>query len=378
VQEPADRPDLVHMPSISREADEIARAIPESFREGGGAAGSLAAPALRIFALSMVALSILFLINTYLSIWRGWPGVPTLFGHLGWFGVDAPLKPLAIGAVTLGWVQLGLYATTLAAVVAFVFRTPHRPLQEDAEVLFALTGYIIRWAFFSVLLIGLADLVVSFLRVEGTLQYVLGADIAQKMGRPSFRGEVVHLPLMAVSLVIAKYARTLGFTWLALLIVAAEVQIVIARFVFSYEQAFMGDLVRFWYGALFLFASPYTLINEGHVRVDILYANYSQRGKAWTNVLGSVFLGLPLCWIILTRGMWGRANVITGPLLSYEVTQSGYGLYVKYLLAGFLLIFAFCMLIQFMGYLLKNAAVLLREPDKTSAPGTNIADQAAG
>ena len=182
--------------------------------------------------------------------------------------------------------------------------------------------------------------------MEGTLHYVLGDDIARNMSRSSYRGQIVHYPLMVVSLVLAKFSRTLGFTWLALLIVAAEVQIVIARFVFSYEQTFMSDLVRFWYGALFLFASPYTLIKEGHVRVDILYANYSERGKAWTNVLGCVFLGLPLCWVILTQGMWGRANVITGPLLNFEVTQSGYGLYVKYLLAGFLMIFAFGMLIQ--------------------------------
>lgn len=375
MQEPTDRPDLVHMASISRGADEIARALPEA---GNGAAGSFAAPALRTFAISMVALSLLFLINTYLSVWQGWPGVPTLFGHLGWFGVDAPLKPLAGGAVTLGWVQLGLYVAALAAVVAFVFRTPGRTLTEDSEVLFALTAYLIRWAFFSVLLIGIVDMVISFLRVEGTLQYVLGKDIAANMGRPSYRGEFVHYPLMVVSLIIAKFSRTLGFTWLALLIVAAEVQIVIARFVFSYEQAFMGDLVRFWYGALFLFASPYTLIKEGHVRVDILYANYSERGKAWTNVLGCTFLGLPLCWVILTLGMWGRANVITGPLLNFEITQSGYGLYVKYLLAGFLMIFALGMLIQFMGYLLSNAAVLLREPGKTTAPRTDIAGQAAG
>ena len=75
--------------------------------------------------------------------------------------------------------------------------------------------------------------------------------------------------------------------------------------------------------------------------------------------------------------MWGRANVITGPLLNFEVTQSGYGLYVKYLLAGFLMIFAFGMLIQFSGYLLSNAAVLLREPAKTSTPRTDTAGSVA-
>jgi len=355
------------MTSISGDADEIARALPDSFQEDSQARNSAAAALVRVFALSMVALAFLFLINTYLSIWQDWPGIPAVLGQLGWLGVDAPLKPLDSGAMVLGWVQFGFYDLGLAVVIVFVLRTRHRKLQQDADVLFGITAYLIRWAFFSVFLIGLADSVVSFMRVEGILHYVVGEGLAKDLGRSSFRGQVVHYPLMLLSLALAKYIRTLGFPWLALLIVTAEVQIVIARFVFSYEQAFMADLVRFWYGALFLFASPYTLIKEGHVRVDILYTNYSERGKAWTNTLGCTFLGLPLCWIILTLGMWGRSNVITGPLVNYEVTQAGYGLYVKYLLAALLMIFALGMLIQFMGYLMKSAAVLLRESDKDSA-----------
>ena len=207
------------------------------------------------------------------------------------------------------------------------------------------------------------DMVISFLRVEGFLTSLLGESLSTQLGRAIYRGTYIHYPLIGVSLVIAWFSRSLGFTWLALLIVLAEFQIVLARFIFSYEQAFMGDLVRFWYAALFLFASAYTLIEEGHVRVDILYAGMAERKKAWTNVLGSLFLGVPLCWIILVSGMWDKSNLINAPLLSFEVTQSGYGLYVKYLMAGFLLVYALTMLMAFLGYLLRNAAVLNRDPD---------------
>ena len=34
----------------------------------------------------------------------------------------------------------------------------------------------------------------------------------------------------------------------------------------------------------------------------------------------------------------GQSNLINAPLLSFEVSQSGYGMYVKYLMAGFLLV----------------------------------------
>ena len=80
-----------------------------------------------------------------------------------------------------------------------------------------------------------------------------------------------------------------------------EFQIVLARFIFSYEQTFMGDLVRFWYGSLFLFASSYALIHEGHVRVDVLYTKFSKRAKAWSNLFGCLLLGIPICWTIKNK-----------------------------------------------------------------------------
>lgn len=306
-------------------------------------------PALRIFALSSVAMCFSFLVSNYLNFWWGFPGLNFLFSN-----PDTGMQ---------AWLQLLLYVLPIIAVAALVLRTPARALHEDSELLSEITAYIIRGAFWAVLLIGLADILISFLRIEGLLAGLVGAQLESDLGRSIFRGQYVHYPILAISFVIAFFSRSLGFHWLALLIVVAEIQIVIARFIFSYEQAFMADLVRFWYGALFLFASAYTLIEEGHVRVDILYAGFTERGKAWTNTLGSVCLGMPLCWIVLTMGVWNKSNVITGPLLSFEVTQSGYGLYVKYLLAAFLLVFAVSMLVEFASYFLRNVAVLLHEPD---------------
>jgi len=335
----------------------------------GGESGGLIVQVLRISALCTVALALLFIFNNYLIFWQGWPGVTNLYAHLGLFG----LKPLRTGldgaAVTQGIVQLLTYIVPVILLIWMVIRAGSHSLRADADRLTALAAYIVRWGFWSVLLIGLADMTISFLRVEGFLADVVGEQLAKDLGRSRYRGEVVHFPLMGLSFIIAYFTRTLGFIWLALLIVIAELQIVIARFVFSYEQAFMADLVRFWYGAMFLFASAYTLLAEGHVRVDILYAGLSERAKAWSNLIGSLVFGIPLCWIILTRGMWGKTNVINGPMLNYEVTQSGFGLYVKYLMAGFLVVYALSMLIQFVSYCLSSVAVLVGEPNGEPAAG---------
>ena len=81
MHEPPDRPSMVHMTSILRDADEIARALPDSLQAGNRASNSAVVLLVRCFAFSMVAMGVLFLVNTYLSFVRDWPGVPTLFGQ---------------------------------------------------------------------------------------------------------------------------------------------------------------------------------------------------------------------------------------------------------------------------------------------------------
>ena len=108
---------------------------------------------------------------------------------------------------------------------------------------------------------------------------------------------------MILAALIALRDKSVSLVWLALLVVIAEFLIVIARFIYGYEQTFMGDLVRFWYAALFLFASAYTLKEDGHVRVDVFYAGLQRRTKSILNMIGVVFFGLPLCWLILALSM---------------------------------------------------------------------------
>ncbi len=319
---------------------------------------------IRIFAVSIVAIMLLFLINNYLNFWQGWPGLTNFMAHQGWFGF-APLRtPLEESQLTLGWFQLFSYLGALGIVILYVFRTPRLSLRFESDRLTAFAAYLIRVAFWSVLIVGLVDSVISFLRVENLLAPLVGEELTKGLGRSQFRGLYVHYPLIGISIVISFFLRSLGFTWLALLVVLAEFEIVILRFVFSYEQAFMGDLVRFWYAALFLFASAHTLVAEGHVRVDVLYSHFSVRAKAWSNIVGLVFLGLPLCWVILTMGMWGKASSINSPIHNFEISQAGYGMYVKYLMVGFLAVFAVSMIVQFCGYLLNSVADLRREPGR--------------
>ncbi len=317
---------------------------------------------IRIFAVSIVSVMLVFLLNNYLNFWQGWPGVPSFFSHLGWFGLESSGIPLESGQYVQGWLQFLSYLCAVALVCLYVLRTRERSLRSEADLMTGFAAYIIRAAFWAVLIIGLVDIVISFLRVEKLLAPLVGEALSQSLGRAQFRGVYVHYPLILISFVIAFFNRSLGFTWLTFLVVLAEFQIVISRFVFSYEQPFMGDLVRFWYAALFLFASAYTLVHEGHVRVDVLYSRFNNRGKAWSNSIGTVLLGLPLGWVILMSGMWDKTSCINSPIRSFEISQSAYGLYVKWLMVAFMAVYAVSMIVQFSGYFLDRVADLRKEP----------------
>ena len=316
---------------------------------------------IRIFSFSILAITVVFLINNVLTVWYDWPGIKQLFSQYGLFGFKKLSKPLEESVQTFAFIQLFFYFISVLLVIFYVFKSINRTLESDAEILTKFTAYIIRSSFWAVLIVGAADLLVSFMVVEKLVEPILGETLKVKLVIPTFRITFVHFPLILISFVIGYFTRTVGFIWLAVLVVGSEFTIVLSRFIFEYEQAFQGDLVRFWYSALYLFASAYALMHEGHVRVDVLYTGFSERKKAWTNSIGSLVLGIPLCLIVIFLGMINKASIINGPVLSFEITQQGSnGLYLLYLMAIYLAVFAVSMLTQFTSYFMSSSHKLLK------------------
>ncbi|MGB1242485.1 MAG: TRAP transporter small permease subunit [Chitinophagales bacterium] len=74
---------------------------------------------------------------------------------------------------------------------------------------------------------------------------------------------------------------------------------VLMRYFFDSSQIWMTELEIYFYSFIFLLGSAYAFNKDKHVRVDVFYAKFSPKKKAWTNLIGGLFLLLPWCVVIL-------------------------------------------------------------------------------
>jgi TRAP-type mannitol/chloroaromatic compound transport system permease small subunit len=86
--------------------------------------------------------------------------------------------------------------------------------------------------------------------------------------------------------------------WLTLAMVLVTCLVVILRYVFDIGFIWLQESVTWMHAVVFMLGAAYTLEREEHVRVDVFYRRFGERGRAVVDLLGVVVFLLPLCgWI---------------------------------------------------------------------------------
>lgn len=138
--------------------------------------------------------------------------------------------------------------------------------------------------------------------------------------------------------------------WCALFMVLLQFAIVLLRYVFGVSFIFLNEGVLYLHGALFMLGAGYTLLIDGHVRVDIFYARASEGRKAMIDIFGH-FVFLAPSMLILLVYSWPSVqrswSILEGPI-------SVGGIPASFLLKS--LIPGFCILL-----LVQGLACLLRD-----------------
>ena len=119
-----------------------------------------------------------------------------------------------------------------------------------------------------------------------------------------------------------------AISWLSLLLVLVIVVDVAMRYIFSITSAASFELEWHLFAVIFLLGAAYTLQQDKHVRVDVFYHRFSEKGKAWVNLVGSLTLLLPFCIV----AFWESLSFVQSSYVFRETSPDPGGLPARYVI----------------------------------------------
>ena len=105
-----------------------------------------------------------------------------------------------------------------------------------------------------------------------------------------------------------------------------------ARYLFSTGSIALQELEWHLFDVVILFGIAYTLRENSHVRVDIFYASYSPKMKAFVNLISSLFFILPFSLLIIYIGI----DFVQMSFVQNEGSSNPGGLEYRYLIKALL------------------------------------------
>lgn len=91
--------------------------------------------------------------------------------------------------------------------------------------------------------------------------------------------------------------------WATALAVVVVFVDVVMRYAFKMSFVFTQELEWHLFAFIFLMGAGYTLLKDGHVRVDIFYQRCSRKTQAWINFLGVIFFLIPGCYMVIATSL---------------------------------------------------------------------------
>ena len=139
-------------------------------------------------------------------------------------------------------------------------------------------------------------------------------------------------------------------SWFIIFMVITQLIIVMARYIFGIGFLKLQELLIYLHGLSFTLAAGYTLLNDEHVRVDLIYRASSNMYKSIINILGSLFFLIPFCLITYSTSL----PYVKRSWKIFEGSPETSGLNAVYLLKTALIIFPLLLLIQAVSIIYRN------------------------
>ncbi len=174
--------------------------------------------------------------------------------------------------------------------------------------------------------------------------------------------------LLKLSCGIDAFTRWLGrrLAWLILVAVIVATINAIVRKSFDVSSNSWLELQWLLFSVVFLFCAPWTLLDNEHIRIDIISNMMKKRLRDWIDVVGHAFFLIPLCIVMIVTG---------GPFFmrSVEVNEqsSNAGGLPQWPAKSLIIIGFTLLLVQAISELIKRVAVmrgLIPDPHATQVP----------
>lgn len=204
--------------------------------------------------------------------------------------------------------------------------------------------------------------------------------------------------LKATVLTLEGFNRRVGqiASWFVLLLMFQQVLIIVMGQVFrgnellfspfgmalsNAELQWLSGQLKFYNAILISFASAYTFIEGGHVRVDLVYSSLGYRAKKFIDFMGSIFFMLPatillwwFAWPLATNAVFAQR-----PMNLFSDKASWRGVRLEnsgtaefswvWAFKVLILVFAALLFIQAVAFMLRNLwGLLSRDKDVESHP----------
>ena len=143
-------------------------------------------------------------------------------------------------------------------------------------------------------------------------------------------------------------------SWLAIVMVLVQFVVVLMRHIFGLGSIMLQESVVYMNAVLFMVGAAYTLLRDGHVRVDILYRGASRRRQALVNLCGVVIFLIPVSLLIWIKSF---PYVVTSWSV-LEGSRETSGIPAVFLLKTVILVFAALVLLQGISLAIRSVLLL--------------------
>ena len=144
-------------------------------------------------------------------------------------------------------------------------------------------------------------------------------------------------------------------SWATLLMVLVVFIDVVMRYAFKKSFVFTQELEWHIFAFVFLIGAGFTLLNDGHVRVDVIYQGLTPKGKAWVNFIGVLLFLLPGCFMIITTSF----NFVYNSWSVLECSPDPGGIPYRFIVKSFIPIGFILIMLQGISLGIKSFGVII-------------------